>query len=207
MNVTALVNTSGTVLERYVYDPYGNVTIYEEDWSNTRSASAYDNAIRYCGYVFDNETGLYHVRHRSYHPALGRWLQRDLSVQAQGEGEEGVYDYVGSCPTSWVDWRGLARSRPSQRETQSEIDRAYPPNRDNRETKPLSTRDGATCCYKWHPPMWKRAGFKSLWDCICFFYKEYQDANYENVGLAGVSAQGAAGIAVPAIGGGCPSGS
>jgi hypothetical protein len=33
MNVTALVNTSGTVVERYLYDPYGKPTITDASWS------------------------------------------------------------------------------------------------------------------------------------------------------------------------------
>jgi RHS repeat-associated protein len=84
MNVTALLDTGGDAVERYVYDPYGNVTIYDDDWSDTRSASSYDNAILYCGYYQDSETGLYHVRHRSYHPTLGRWLQRDPAEYGDG---------------------------------------------------------------------------------------------------------------------------
>jgi YD repeat-containing protein len=32
MNVTALINTDGTVAERYRYDPYGNVTVLDADW-------------------------------------------------------------------------------------------------------------------------------------------------------------------------------
>jgi len=78
MNVTALVGTDGTVVERYVYDPYGRVTTYDDDWSDEVTwANSKQNPIRYCGYYFDNETGLYHVRHRMYHATLGRWLQRD----------------------------------------------------------------------------------------------------------------------------------
>src|SRR5205085_1564718 len=38
-NVTALVDTSGTVQERYVYDPYGQATILAGNWS-TRSSSS-----------------------------------------------------------------------------------------------------------------------------------------------------------------------
>jgi hypothetical protein len=33
MNVTALVNPSGTVVERYTYSPYGNVTRYSGAWA------------------------------------------------------------------------------------------------------------------------------------------------------------------------------
>ena len=38
-NVTAITNYDGsTVLERYVYDPYGNVTSYNAKWSGGPSA-------------------------------------------------------------------------------------------------------------------------------------------------------------------------
>ena len=34
MNVTALVDTNGDAVERYVYDPYGHCTVYNGDWSD-----------------------------------------------------------------------------------------------------------------------------------------------------------------------------
>ena len=77
MNVTALVNTSGTAVERYVYDPYGEATCLDLDWLNGQSTSRVGNEILYCGYRFDPETGLDHVRHRYYHPTLGRWTARE----------------------------------------------------------------------------------------------------------------------------------
>jgi hypothetical protein len=39
-NVTAVVDTSGTVVERSVYDPYGAVTYLTPSWAS-RSASLY----------------------------------------------------------------------------------------------------------------------------------------------------------------------
>jgi len=81
MNVTALVNTSGTVAERYLYDPYGNVTTMDENWT-VDTTPDYDNSILYCGYYYDKETALYHVRNRYLHPTLGRWTSRDPVGQA-----------------------------------------------------------------------------------------------------------------------------
>jgi len=87
-NVTALVATDGAVVERYAYDPYGKVTVLHgardaagtdtsgSAWS-ARTSNTFCNEVLYCGYRFDPETGLYHVRNRMYHPRLGRWLQRD----------------------------------------------------------------------------------------------------------------------------------
>jgi len=104
MNITALINTDGSVAERYVYDPYGKVTIYDDDWSDTVSwANSKQNEILYCGYRFDNESGLYSVRHRYYHPTLGRWTSRD------GWYWDGMnlYEYVHGQPPNMVDPSGL----------------------------------------------------------------------------------------------------
>ncbi len=60
-NTTALVDTQGHVVERYVYDAYGQVKVFDGNWT-ARSASAYDNQILFAGYRLDGESGLYHVR-------------------------------------------------------------------------------------------------------------------------------------------------
>jgi RHS repeat-associated protein len=60
--------------------------------------------VLYCGYRLDAETGLYHVRHRTYHPTLGRWNQRDPIGY---EGGPSLYAYVGSQPLSTQDPSGL----------------------------------------------------------------------------------------------------
>jgi len=102
MNVTALVGTDGTALERYVYDPYGKLTIYDDDWSDTRSTSSYDNIILFCGYYYDWKTGWYHVRNRYYHPYFG-WVTRD------GDYYDGMslYEYASAAPADFVDPFGL----------------------------------------------------------------------------------------------------
>ncbi|MCY2929466.1 MAG: RHS repeat-associated core domain-containing protein [Planctomycetota bacterium] len=105
MNVTALVdNTSGTVVERCVYDPYGNAKFYDGSWGSASDTSAKANEILFCGYHYDPDTGLYHVRHRVYHPGLGRWLQRDPIGYRDGMS---LYQYVRSAPLGMVDPQGL----------------------------------------------------------------------------------------------------
>ena len=104
MNVTALVDTSGTVLERVVYDPYGKATFYDGSWTSPSATSAYDNVVLYCGYRWDGETGLYHVRHRMYHASLGRWNQRDPIGYYDGMS---LYQYVGGRPKALLDPDGL----------------------------------------------------------------------------------------------------
>jgi len=82
-NVVALREGSN-IVERYEYDPYGNVRIFKgydsaeghEDLTVVSDSIA-GNPFLFAGYFHDNETGLYHVRHRMYSPTLARWLQRD----------------------------------------------------------------------------------------------------------------------------------
>jgi RHS repeat-associated protein len=103
MNVTCLVDDSGTAVERYLYDPYGT-PLYFDGGYGSRSASAYENEILFSGYRQDPATGLYHVRFRDYHPRLGRWLTTDPMAYAGGYNR---YDYVRSRPTSESDPSGL----------------------------------------------------------------------------------------------------
>ena len=109
MNVTALVNTSGTVQERYTYDPYGKVTIrHPTTWVEITWNASKKNEILYCGYRYDNETGLYQVRHRYYHPTLGRWVTRDPIGYVDGMS---VYQYAKGNPVKETDARGLSTGR------------------------------------------------------------------------------------------------
>jgi len=102
-NVTALIEPDGDVVERYVYDPYGQVTIYDGTWSSTRASSSFDNCIMYCGYWFDKESGNYIARRRYLTPPLGRWLTPDPIGYGDGMNR---YGYVGSSPTTHKDPMG-----------------------------------------------------------------------------------------------------
>ena len=77
-NVTALVDTTGAVIERYEYTPYGEVTVLDADFSDDADgASDVENPYTYTGRRFDEETGLYYYRSRDYHAKLGRFVSRD----------------------------------------------------------------------------------------------------------------------------------
>ena len=104
MEVTAVVNTSGAVQERYTYTPYGQPTIHDDDWSDTVAwTNSKHNEILYSGYRYDGETGLYHVRYRMYHPTLGRWAQRDDAEYPDGLND---FQYAIGDPLGYVDPEG-----------------------------------------------------------------------------------------------------
>jgi len=101
-NTIALVNTSGAVVERYVYTPYGNATILDGNW-NSQAATVYNNEIQFTGYRVDPESGLHHVRHRQYHSTLGRWMQRDPKGYHDSAN---LYEYIASRPLDQRDPMG-----------------------------------------------------------------------------------------------------
>jgi len=92
-----------------LYDPYGNVTVLDADFSpDADGVSDYANPVLYGGYWRDAETYLYHVRYRYYHPRLGCWITRDLG-EAYRDGMNS-YEYVKGCPTGFPDSSGLVSS-------------------------------------------------------------------------------------------------
>jgi RHS repeat-associated protein len=103
-DVTALVNGLGAVVERYVYDPYGVVTVLSAAWG-TLSGSIYAWIYGHQGGRFDPTTGLYSFRYRDLSPVLGRWLQVDPLGFAAGQ--MNLSQYVGNGPTSASDPIGL----------------------------------------------------------------------------------------------------
>jgi len=115
-NVTALVNGSGSVVERYVYDPYGNMTVLTASWGST-SGSAYAWIYGHQGGRLDTTTGLYGFRHRTESPVLDRWAKVD--PMGFGAGDSNLYRYVKNNPMSAVDPSGLGIRPP----------RLYPPGR------------------------------------------------------------------------------
>ena len=69
--------------ERYVYDPYGAVTMYDGpastggDWSNPHTASSVGNTLLFASMVLDPATGLYYDEARWYSTAVSTFISRD----------------------------------------------------------------------------------------------------------------------------------
>jgi RHS repeat-associated protein len=107
-NVTALVDGSGSVVERYVYDPYGKRTILDASFNN-RSSSSYAFVNGFQGLRLDTTSGFYYFRFRDFSPTLGRFLQADPSGFGAGTN---FYRALSDAPTTLVDPYGLMAMGP-----------------------------------------------------------------------------------------------
>jgi RHS repeat-associated protein len=105
VNVTSIINTSGTVQERYGYNAFGTSRVMNASFV-VQSSSSYNWETRFAAYRWDSESGLYQVRYRYYHPLLGTWINRDPIGE---DGGINLYIYINNTPTGFVDLFGLCR--------------------------------------------------------------------------------------------------
>ena len=107
-DVTGLVNASGTRVVTYTYDAWGNPLTTTGSLATTLGEQ---NPLRYRGYVYDTETGLYYLQSRYYNPTWGRFINADdtaaLSASpGRTHWDKNLYAYCDNNPTSRVDDEG-----------------------------------------------------------------------------------------------------
>jgi len=89
----------------YVYDAYGKVCSITGSMKDTLGVH---NVLRYRGYVYDNETGLYYLQSRYYNPEWGRFISADVfAATGQGLSGNNMFAYCGNNPVNRVDSSGL----------------------------------------------------------------------------------------------------
>lgn len=101
-SVAAVTDATGSVTNRYSYDPYGTT-------SETTFAGAMDSPWRYTG-EYQDPTGLYKIGMRYYQPELGRWTQADplgQRINPAQPAEAHPYNYVGCNPVNYTDPTGM----------------------------------------------------------------------------------------------------
>ena len=73
-DILSVVNAfSGETAASYVYDSWGKVI-------SATGTLAEVNPIRYRGYYYDTETGLYYLQSRYYDPETGRFINADVQI-------------------------------------------------------------------------------------------------------------------------------
>ena len=100
-DVMNLVDGSGNVVATYDYDPYGKVI-------TSTGSMAEINPLRYRGYYYDTESGLYYLQSRYYDPAIGRFINADCNLSVAGGDILGnnFYSYCFNNPVNMLDRNG-----------------------------------------------------------------------------------------------------
>ena len=73
-DVVALMNEAGNVVADYTYDEWGK--LISVTGSNTTMGNI--TPLRYRGYIYDRDTGLYYLQSRYYDPEVGRFINADV---------------------------------------------------------------------------------------------------------------------------------
>ena len=73
-DIVGIIDRSGTTVVEYRYDAWGKLLSTTGSLASTLGK---DNPIRYRGYYYDTETGLYYLQSRYYDPDTGRFINAD----------------------------------------------------------------------------------------------------------------------------------
>ncbi len=104
-DVTGIYNASGTLVAQYTYDAWGkpNAPTGDTEIGNL-------NPIRYRGYYYDSETGLYYVSSRYYDPETCRFVNCDaidvLNASPLNFVDKNLYAYCDNNPVVRIDVGG-----------------------------------------------------------------------------------------------------
>ena len=99
-DVVMLLDASGTTVAEYNYDAWGKVLSFSGSLAEV-------NPLRYRGYYYDRETGLYYLQSRYYDPEIGRFINAD-TFASTGQGILGcnMFAYCGNEPVIRADPSG-----------------------------------------------------------------------------------------------------
>ncbi|MBO5346993.1 MAG: hypothetical protein J6A45_02505, partial [Lachnospiraceae bacterium] len=100
-DVMQLVDEDGNTAAQYSYDPYGNILSATGDMAEV-------NPLRYRGYYYDSESGLYYLQSRYYDPAVGRFINADAFIST-GYDILGfnAFSYCYNSPCNSADQTGM----------------------------------------------------------------------------------------------------
>ena len=105
-NITEITDFEGTVVQRYVYDAFGKVSIFDKDGNaiTPDSANYLKSPYAFTGREYDPETGCYYYRNRYYCPGMARYVSED-PIGFGGQ-DANLYRYVGNNSVNFVDPEG-----------------------------------------------------------------------------------------------------
>jgi RHS repeat-associated protein len=77
-SVRQIIDPNGKVVNRYMYQPFGVIHIFEKD-------EVIDNSFKFTGQYYDSEIDQYYLRARQYYPRIQRFTARDPVAEAAYE--------------------------------------------------------------------------------------------------------------------------
>ena len=103
-DVMEILDSSGNAVVSYLYDAWGAPISITGPMASTLGVQ---NPIRYRGYYYDTETGLYYLQNRYYDPVVGRFINADSLLGANGDlMPYNLYAYCSNNPVNMSDPTG-----------------------------------------------------------------------------------------------------
>ena len=109
-DVIAIYNNTGALVASYEYDAWGNILSVKDASGNAitqQNHIANANPIRYRGYYYDADLGLYYLQSRYYDSETGRFINADGYITTgQGVLSHNMFAYGGNNPVNMCDPSG-----------------------------------------------------------------------------------------------------
>ncbi|MGO5166250.1 RHS repeat domain-containing protein, partial [Candidatus Paralachnospira sp. LCP21S3_H12] len=103
-DVVGILDREGTQVVGYRYDPWGKLLSCTGELADSIGAI---NPLRYRGYYYDSESGLYYLNSRYYDPETGRFLNADSYISTgQGILGHNMFTYCLNNPVNKKDAKG-----------------------------------------------------------------------------------------------------
>lgn len=96
-DIIGITDIFGNVVAKYTYDSWGRLISIKDasdvDKTTDTNFVGYINPLRYRGYYYDSETGLYYLNARYYDPEVGRFISADETL----DGGYNLFAYYFEC--------------------------------------------------------------------------------------------------------------
>ncbi len=106
-DIIGVYTGAGVLKGSYEYNEWGKLLSVKDSEGNTITDPGnivLINPIRYRGYYYDSETGMYYLQSRYYNPEWGRFINADNVVDIQNKSN--LFAYCANNPISNVDSNG-----------------------------------------------------------------------------------------------------
>ena len=115
-DILHIVDASGETVVSYEYDPYGKLLSTGGTMADTLGMA---NPLRYRGYYYDAELGMYYLQSRYYDPGVGRFINADDVAYLGADGSSTSYNLFAYCnnnpvmgydPAGTINWGNILKA-------------------------------------------------------------------------------------------------